>query len=113
MNKSEFEQGRRVRLLVTIDGGEYQAGATGYLNEWYQGLPDDQGIDWGVVFDQDEDRGHTVIRGTLDSGEAALLTDIVEPIVPIIDELSEATQRLTAEVYSWDDLVIQHNTAVR
>lgn len=112
MNKTEFEQGRRVRLLVAIDGGEYPAGATGYLNHWYKAA-DRRIDDWGVVFDQDEDHGHTVIRGTLDSGEQALVTDLVEPIKLLIEELSEDTQQLTAVVYSWDDLVIQHNAAVR
>jgi hypothetical protein len=108
MNKSEFEQGRRVRLLVAFDGGEYPAGATGYLNQWYQG-GENRDDSWGVVFDQDGDDGHTVVRGTLDSGEAALLTDIVEPVLAIAEEADQ----LTVAVYSWDDLIEAHQEAVR
>lgn len=111
MNKAEFEQGRRVRLLVTIDGGEYPAGATGYLNHWYKSA-DRRIDDWGVVFDQDEDHGHTVIRGTLDSGEQALVTDIVEPIKLLIEELSEDTQELPSFVYERDALIEAHQAAV-
>lgn len=83
-----LEEGRRVRLLVSLDSGEYQPGDTGYLHRWcFSDQP--KADDWGVVFDKDGDDGHTVIRGTLATGEVSLLTEVVELIVPPADAAAD------------------------
>lgn len=82
MNVSECVQGRRVRLTVDLEGGQYKAGDTGYLNRVLL----DNEIDgrWGVVFDRDADNDMRTTNFQLEAsdGKRVWVTHVVEPIEP-------------------------------
>jgi hypothetical protein len=75
----ELIEGRRVRLLESIENGQYQRGDTGYLHEFRSG-------DWGVVLDKDLDDGMTHIQAETLDGRRVRLLNIVEYIQPMTDD---------------------------
>lgn len=91
MKWNELEQGRRVRLLVDLDGGRFTAGDTGFL--FFIKHENDQY--WGVVFDKEYeiegDGAPVVVRCETTDGNRVRAIDVVEPIAK---DLSEDTQEL-------------------